>query len=199
MALNLKLPKLFGAGKNADQPLDLDMPTTQVRAGTAGYDPLASVSIMDQLRAAKGDVAAPWRIPLDRAPADRAAVPGAGRAHGAVPDPGGADGDSRRAGRGAGLRDGVDGHRNADALAAARARHGAGRAGTERGVRGGEGQPRPLPQRPRPAAVGRHHQGRVARRDRRTRRRRKHAAGDQGALGAGRHQRRARAREPAER
>ena len=33
MALNLKLPKLFGAGKNADQPLDLDMPTTQVRAG----------------------------------------------------------------------------------------------------------------------------------------------------------------------
>ncbi len=64
MALNLKLPKLFGAGKNADQPLDLDMPTTQVRAGTAGYDPLASVSIMDQLRAAKGDVAAPWRIPL---------------------------------------------------------------------------------------------------------------------------------------
>jgi twitching motility protein PilJ len=64
MALNLKLPKLFGAGKNADQPLDLDMPTTQVRAGTSGYDPLASVSIMDQLRAAKGDVAAPWRIPL---------------------------------------------------------------------------------------------------------------------------------------
>jgi len=64
MALNLKLPKLFGAGKNADQPLDLDMPTTQVRAGTAGYDPLASVSIMDQLRAAKGDVTVPWRIPL---------------------------------------------------------------------------------------------------------------------------------------
>ena len=64
MALNLKLPKLFGAGKNADQPLDLDMPTTQVRAGTTGYDPLASVSIMDQLRAAKSDVAVPWRIPL---------------------------------------------------------------------------------------------------------------------------------------
>ncbi len=64
MALNLKLPKLFGAGKNADQPLDLDMPTTQVRAGTSGYDPLASVSIMDQLRAAKNEVAAPWRIPL---------------------------------------------------------------------------------------------------------------------------------------
>jgi twitching motility protein PilJ len=64
MALNLKLPKLFGAGKNADQPLDLDMPTTQVRAGTSGYDPLASVSIMDQLRAAKNEVAVPWRIPL---------------------------------------------------------------------------------------------------------------------------------------
>jgi len=64
MALNLKLPKLFGAGKNADQPLDLDMPTTQVRAGTSGYDPLASVSIMDQLRAAKNEVAMPWRIPL---------------------------------------------------------------------------------------------------------------------------------------
>ena len=64
MALNLKLPKLFGAGKNADQPLDLDMPTTQVRAGTSGYDPLASVSIMDQLRAAKSEVAVPWRIPL---------------------------------------------------------------------------------------------------------------------------------------
>jgi twitching motility protein PilJ len=64
MAVNLKLPKLFGAGKNADQPLDLDMPTTQVRAGSAGYDPLASVSIMDQLRAAKDDVTVPWRIPL---------------------------------------------------------------------------------------------------------------------------------------
>jgi twitching motility protein PilJ len=64
MALNLKLPKLFGAGKNADQPLDLDMPTTQVRAGTSAYDPLASVSIMDQLRAAKNEVAVPWRIPL---------------------------------------------------------------------------------------------------------------------------------------
>jgi twitching motility protein PilJ len=64
MALNLKLPKLFGAGKNADQPLDLDMPTTQVRAGVSGYDPLASVSIMDQLRAAKNEVAVPWRIPL---------------------------------------------------------------------------------------------------------------------------------------
>ena len=197
MALNLKLPKLFGAGKNADQPLDLDMPTTQVRAGTSGYDPLASVSIMDQLRAAKNEVAAPWRIPLiGHLPIVRQ-IPGAGWRHAAVSRPGGPDGDLRRAGGGAGRGDGVDGNRNADALATPRAGHRAGRAGTERRLRCGEGQPRTIPQRPRPAAGGGYCQGRVARR-RAGRFDDEDAAGDQGTLGPGRRERRARPRQPAE-
>jgi twitching motility protein PilJ len=62
MALNLKLPGLFGDKAT----IGLDMPTTQVRAGAtpAGYDPLASVSVMEQLRSATSEVRMPKKIPV---------------------------------------------------------------------------------------------------------------------------------------
>jgi hypothetical protein len=49
----LKLPNLFGSERRKASDIDFDMPTTQVKMNQAaqqGYDPLASVSIMDQLR-----------------------------------------------------------------------------------------------------------------------------------------------------
>ena len=142
------------------------MPTTQVTAGRAGgYDPLASVSIMEQLRTATSDIADAAQDSADRPPADRPAVPGARRG----------DGrrsscsprfmvflDGRQASQAAGLVGDRD--RNADALAAPRARHRARRAGADRGVRRGDRQPRPLQGRPRRAAVGRRRQGRQPRR-----------------------------------
>jgi twitching motility protein PilJ len=67
MALNLKLPKVFGKDKAAAAAAaDLDMPTTQVRASQAqaGYDPLASVSIMEQLRTATTEMKMPRRLPV---------------------------------------------------------------------------------------------------------------------------------------
>jgi twitching motility protein PilJ len=64
MALNLKLPKLFGTDKAAASAADLDMPTTQVRAAQPGYDPLASVSIMEQLRTATSEIKMPRKLPL---------------------------------------------------------------------------------------------------------------------------------------
>ncbi len=63
MAISLKMPR-FGAEK-AVPAADLDMPTTQVRPGQQpGYDPLASVSIMDQLRTASSEMRAPKALPL---------------------------------------------------------------------------------------------------------------------------------------
>jgi twitching motility protein PilJ len=66
MALNLKLPALFGDKPRAAATVELDMPTTQVRAGAApaGYDPLASVSIMEQLRSATTEMRMPQKIPF---------------------------------------------------------------------------------------------------------------------------------------
>jgi len=64
----LKLGKLFGGDKvKSLDGEDLDMPTTQVKmaAGVqAGYDPLASVSIMEQLRTATASMAMPRKLPL---------------------------------------------------------------------------------------------------------------------------------------
>ena len=64
----LKFGNLFGGDKaktlGAD---DLDMPTTQVKMAQtvqAGYDPLASVSIMEQLRTATANMATPRKLPL---------------------------------------------------------------------------------------------------------------------------------------
>ena len=67
MAFELKLPKLFGAGARhpAGTGTDLGMPTTQVRMGAPiGYDPLAPVSMMEQLRTAGSDGHSPRRLPL---------------------------------------------------------------------------------------------------------------------------------------
>ena len=64
MAVNLKMPKLFG--KDSAAVAELDMPTTQVRPSSApaGYDPLATVSIMDQLRSATSEARLPRKLPL---------------------------------------------------------------------------------------------------------------------------------------
>jgi twitching motility protein PilJ len=61
MAISMKLPRVFGARKAA-QVDALDMPTTQVRAAQPGYDPLASVSIMEQLRSATSEMRMPRRL-----------------------------------------------------------------------------------------------------------------------------------------
>jgi twitching motility protein PilJ len=62
MALKIFGDKAKGAGAAA-----LDMPTTQVRMGKntpAGYDPLASVSIMDQLRNATTEASDTRKLPI---------------------------------------------------------------------------------------------------------------------------------------
>ena len=61
----LKLPNLFGNERKKPADMDLDMPTTQVKMNQAaqqGYDPLASVSIMDQLRTASAVTAMPKKV-----------------------------------------------------------------------------------------------------------------------------------------
>ncbi|HYR00940.1 MAG TPA: methyl-accepting chemotaxis protein [Casimicrobiaceae bacterium] len=64
MAISLRMPKVFGAEKAAPAA-DLDMPTTQVRPGQQpGYDPLASVSVMEQLRSATSELRMPKRLPV---------------------------------------------------------------------------------------------------------------------------------------
>ncbi len=64
MAVNLKMAKLFG--KEGPAAAELEMPTTQVRGGATptGYDPLATVSIMDQLRSASSETRMPRKLPL---------------------------------------------------------------------------------------------------------------------------------------
>src|SRR5438046_722555 len=54
----LKLGTLFGSEKARPVEAALDMPTTQIKMnqGPSGYDPLASVSIMDQLRSAQASL-----------------------------------------------------------------------------------------------------------------------------------------------
>ncbi|MBK7592854.1 MAG: type IV pili methyl-accepting chemotaxis transducer N-terminal domain-containing protein [Betaproteobacteria bacterium] len=66
MALKLKFPGVFGdRGDAAAATVELDMPTTQVRAASpAGYDPLASVSIMEQLRTSTSEIRLPNKLPL---------------------------------------------------------------------------------------------------------------------------------------
>jgi twitching motility protein PilJ len=64
----LKFAKMFGGDKAKTlDGEDLDMPTTQVKMAQtvqAGYDPLASVSIMEQLRSASANMATPSKLPL---------------------------------------------------------------------------------------------------------------------------------------
>ena len=62
-----KMPTLFGAKPPSAPSGDLDMPTTQVKMAAqnaAGYDPLATVSIMEQLRSASQTIMVPRRIPV---------------------------------------------------------------------------------------------------------------------------------------
>ena len=61
----LKMPNLFGNDRKKPTDAALDMPTTQVKMNQAaqqGYDPLASVSIMDQLRSANATAAMPKKV-----------------------------------------------------------------------------------------------------------------------------------------
>ncbi|MEO8488023.1 MAG: type IV pili methyl-accepting chemotaxis transducer N-terminal domain-containing protein, partial [Betaproteobacteria bacterium] len=62
-----KMSTLFGAKPSSAGSDDFDMPTTQVRMAAqnaAGYDPLATVSIMEQLRSAPTTAKLPSRIPV---------------------------------------------------------------------------------------------------------------------------------------
>ncbi len=62
-----KMPNLFGAKPPSASADDLDMPTTQVKMAAQnapGYDPLATVSIMEQLRGATQAVKVPRKIPI---------------------------------------------------------------------------------------------------------------------------------------
>ncbi|MEJ7668627.1 MAG: methyl-accepting chemotaxis protein [Casimicrobiaceae bacterium] len=62
----LKFTNMFGNGSKPSD-VDLDMPTTQVKLTekeTPGYDPLNTVSVMDQLRTAKSDVGTPSKLPV---------------------------------------------------------------------------------------------------------------------------------------
>src|SRR5512144_780562 len=65
MAFDLKLPQLFGPGKSKApaSAIESSVPNTQVKAAPE-YDPLASVSIMEQLRSAAAEMTMPRRLPL---------------------------------------------------------------------------------------------------------------------------------------
>ena len=61
----LRMPNLFGSERKKPSDIEFDMPTTQVKMNQASqqdYDPLASVSIMDQLRSATSGSAAPRKL-----------------------------------------------------------------------------------------------------------------------------------------
>src|SRR6185369_3608393 len=67
MAFAVKMPKLFGeSGGKPPAGATSEIPITQMRlaAASAGYDPLAPVSIMEQLRTATSEIKMPRRIPL---------------------------------------------------------------------------------------------------------------------------------------
>ncbi len=65
MAFELKVPKIFG-GNGGAAAASLDMPTTQFRAGAPAqaYDPLASVSIVEEMRTAVAETRMPRQVPL---------------------------------------------------------------------------------------------------------------------------------------
>jgi twitching motility protein PilJ len=64
----LKIPKLFGEPKlKAGAEADVEIPTTQVRMGgkePSGYDPLASVSIVEQVKSATAAMIVPRKLPF---------------------------------------------------------------------------------------------------------------------------------------
>ena len=159
MALSLKSmlgtkPARGRSGKGAE----LEMPTTtqvKMNAPPPGYDPLASVSIMEQLRTAASESRQPGRLwfigHLPVAKQEQVL----GVPHAPVSDPGRDHAlplhhARRKERRQRGHRD-----RNADALAAAGPRHVARGAGQRGGVRERQGLPRSLSRRPRCAEQGR--------------------------------------------
>ena len=63
----LRMPKLFGADAPAAENIEFDPPTTQVRmvaSATEPYDPLASMSVMEQLRVAANAAPVPPKLPI---------------------------------------------------------------------------------------------------------------------------------------
>ena len=66
MAFELKMPKVFGGSARRGGSAQLDIPTAQVRSDSSaqGYDPLASVSLMDPLRTSDAEVAMPRKLPV---------------------------------------------------------------------------------------------------------------------------------------
>ena len=61
----LKMTKLFGPEPRAAENSDFDVPTTQVRMGITspeGFDPLTSMSVMEQLRTASNATPAPSKL-----------------------------------------------------------------------------------------------------------------------------------------
>jgi len=64
MAFALNLPKPLGGGRGAAAAVNLESPVTQAPAAAQDYDPLASVSLMEQVRAAMGETTMPRKVPL---------------------------------------------------------------------------------------------------------------------------------------
>src|SRR5438128_1523395 len=64
MAFTLR--SLFGLApaKTVGAETEMDMPTTQVKMNALqqGYDPLASVSVMEQVRTGGGEIRQPWKL-----------------------------------------------------------------------------------------------------------------------------------------
>ena len=100
--LLLNLPKLVGGGTRGDGGSGPDMPTLRRSAASdaaQAYDPLASTSLMEEVRSAMAETMVPRQGAADRPSADRAAVPGPGRPAGDVPGVRGAHHVARRARR----------------------------------------------------------------------------------------------------
>jgi twitching motility protein PilJ len=63
----LKMARLFGGDARAAENSDFDVPTTQVKMGIrspGGFDPLTSMSVMEQLRTASNAASAPPKLGL---------------------------------------------------------------------------------------------------------------------------------------
>jgi twitching motility protein PilJ len=63
----LKMTKLFGGDAHAAENSDFDVPTTQVRMGITspvGFDPVTSITVAEQLRAAGSNAPPPSKLPL---------------------------------------------------------------------------------------------------------------------------------------
>ena len=61
MAFALNLPKPLGGSRGTAAAANLDLPAAQVSAAGApeGYDPLASVSVMEQMRSTMAETGMP--------------------------------------------------------------------------------------------------------------------------------------------